>query len=1207
MITLRNWFTFSGIAVLFALLVFAFFKTNVDSLGFKEVESALTHLHRVHSYTKKNLVLIRYSQIRHYDGLTADMETLLKLSKEFNTGTLKAIGEGVPYVQLALDELRLELKQEQEQVNYFKTNFSVFKNSFIYFPKLMGEIWQQVQKLPLKNQQNYNQIQTSFNALYYNVIRLNTSTDSILYGDIRIHLQNLTEQMNAHPDLRHKANLLTRHVEIILQYKLEVDQHLNKLLQRPFAERIKGVSRAYDKHFQEQTLRAFKYKTALFLCFFIILIYLIIIARKLRSTAFQQRRMMRAVEASATGIIITDTSGIIQYSNQAFTKITGWAQEAVLGESPGVLKSGLTDRSVYEELWATLEQGEVWKGSFINRKKPENQDEEGALYWTESTIAPIKDNRGKIEGYVNVQHDITEIKKIEQELRRTQEEAVTAKEDALQANKAKGDFLANMSHEIRTPMNAVIGLSRLILQTDLSKRQLNYVKKIQSSSYSLLEIINDILDFSKIEAGKLDMEDIEFSMDDVLDNLSDLLGFKALDKGLEFLFLKDPNIPDALMGDPLRLGQVLTNLINNAIKFTESGEIVVRVEILTQKPGAIQLRFSVQDSGIGLSQAQQLKLFKAFSQADASTTRKYGGTGLGLVISKRIINQLEGEIWVESELEKGSTFYFTVEYEVSMKTQKTKADLLASSLEGNRILVVNSNRTSREILCETLQSLKFSPTSVSSCEEASLFLTQTSSVEEAPPYSLILLDCNTQKTSRGIELLRIQSDAQSSKVPLLFISMLEREESPEQNEIIMKFPDRIVKPVTPSVIFDGIMMILGKGIDKERYILQDSDSLNAVPELEESLERIVNSEVLLVEDNAINQEIAFVLLTNFRVNVSIANNGQEALDMIQEKQYDMVFMDIQMPVMDGLHATRELRKLYSLQELPIVAMTAHAMVGDSEKSLAAGMNDHITKPVVPTDLQRMLATWIKPRDRAVEEETSETLAAEIEAPTPLTQEESEESPQNKTLPDSLPDSLPGINISESLLSLGGDEFLLKKLYNRFKETYLNSFFDLKQTLSQDDRSEASRLIHTLKGLAGSFAATKLKETCVELEQSLLTNTETEAQVQAFGEALSEVLISIKTALGDEHEERPSLSEDDDEEKAEQWVDPETLSQIFRTLEEQLKEGNPDASESLDTLALHFKDSEFQKLISTLQDQVENYDFDEAQETLAELFRAVGDI
>jgi signal transduction histidine kinase/DNA-binding response OmpR family regulator/HAMP domain-containing protein len=540
--------------------------------------------------------------------------------------------------------------------------------------------------------------------------------------------------------------------------------------------------------------------------------------------------------------------------------------------------------------------------------------------------------------------DQVEMKHLLLETERKSDDLDKAKILAEEADKAKSDFLANMSHEIRTPMNAIIGMSNLASKTDLTAKQKNYISKIQSSSVALLGIINDILDFSKIEAGKLDMEKIDFSLEKVFSDLSVLISSKAHEKQLEILFDLKNDVPNGLIGDPLRLGQVLINVANNAVKFTEHGEVKVSVEVENRQDEELTLKFCVSDTGIGLSQEQISKLFRSFSQADSSTTRKFGGTGLGLTISKRLVELMSGDIWVESIPEKGSQFYFTAKFGISNKNLKV-VNLNSETIRNLHVLIVDDNESSRTILTDSIESFGCTAESFESGQKGLVALHKS---QDEKPFDLVVIDWK-MPVMDGIETSRhiLNSSGLKIKPDIIMVTAYDAEEISEEASDV-GIDDVLSKPVTSSMLHDTLQKVLGEREDTQTVVIEESSDLQEVH----------GSEILLVEDNEINQEVAEELLTSVGFKVDIANNGQEAIDMVKKKDYNCVLMDLQMPVMGGIDATKAILADPLYSKLNILAMTANAMTGDKEKCLAVGMKDHISKPIDPDDLYAKLKKWI---------------------------------------------------------------------------------------------------------------------------------------------------------------------------------------------------------------------------------------------------------
>jgi PAS domain S-box-containing protein len=656
-----------------------------------------------------------------------------------------------------------------------------------------------------------------------------------------------------------------------------------------------------------------------------------------------QTRLRTIFDSVLDGIIMIDGSGTVISINPAVVKMFGYETGDIVGRNIKMLMPE-PNRSNHDGYLARYESTGTPRAIGVGREL-EGLTKAGRTFPMELTVTEVLFHEQRM--FVGLVRDITERKWAEDMSRQ-------AKAAAEAANRTKSDFLANMSHEIRTPLNAILGMTYLAQRANPAPRQQAYLTKIGIAGQSLLGIVNDILDFSKIEAGKLEAERIAFSLDEVLRNVVDMVGQKAEEKGIAIVCTAPREVPRSLIGDPLRLGQILINLVHNAIKFSDKGEVVVRVMAEDVTLGKVRLAFSVLDHGIGMNAEQVANLFQSFNQADTSFTRRFGGTGLGLAISKQLCELMEGTMSVESDLGRGSTFHFSLNFPIATQEQFLARKSQEKPLKRS-VLIVDDSEMARRLLLGMVQANGFHARAVSSGEEGLSALVHGSQVGQ--PFDLVLMDWRLPGMD-GIEASRrIKEHPTLSPIPaILMISAFESEDVLRGLKE-PRFDAFLVKPITEGVLMRTIASIGGGNIGGAASALQ--------PAAENLPFALTGRRILVVEDNEINRDLASELLGDLGILTAIAVNGRDGVDQVLEQSFDLVLMDIQMPVMDGLAATRLIRTDPRFHDLPIIAMTAHAMRGDRERSLDAGMNDHLTKPMNPAALSAILSRWIpaNPVDR----------------------------------------------------------------------------------------------------------------------------------------------------------------------------------------------------------------------------------------------------
>jgi PAS domain S-box-containing protein len=890
----------------------------------------------------------------------------------------------------------------------------------------------------------------------------------------------------------------------------------------------------------------------------------------------------RIVDTASEGIWVFGTDAITTFVNVRMAVMLGYSEEEMNGRP-------LTDFMFEEDLDDHTKKMESFLQGLSAHYERRFIHKYGHTVWTLASAAPIFDDKQHFDGAFSMFTDITARKLTEEELERYRDhleqlvedrtnELQVARQQADSANQAKSDFLANMSHEIRTPMNAMIGLTQLALDTRLTVQQRDYLTKVLSASRALLGILNDILDYSKIEAGRIDIEAIDFCLEDVLRATGDLFSMRADEKGVELFIDIARDVPNRLIGDPLRLAQVINNLVGNAIKFTEKGEIYVRVEVLVKAVDSVCIRVAVRDTGIGMTAEQSARLFQPFMQADSSVTRKFGGSGLGLTICKRLMELMDGEISLYSEPGCGSTFSFTLRLGLSSTPAVKLQDLQIM-----RTLVVDDQETSLLIMRSILESWHFQVTTADSGTEAlQLFV---AAQERGEPFDLLLLDWKMPgmsglDTAQAISMT-ISGEQEVYPPIIMMVTAYGREELLKASDEI-KVDAILTKPVTQSSLFDALIKLQHKEKSQGLPVTEIFAATRA------TLSSIRGAHILLVEDNELNQQVAKEFLAKGFLTVTIANNGQEALEMVQQNEFDAVLMDLHMPVMDGFEATRRIRDLPIGKNLPIIAMTAAAMSQDREACTEAGMNDHVAKPVDPQELATALSRWVKPKPIAL-----------TESPTPDTPTIEEACEQDIA---ALERQLPGVSVRESLVRLGGNNVLYSRLLQSFVSRHEDSAKQLRQLRRADDSEQLYLEAHNLKGEAGNLGLISISSAADRLCRQIKSGSIKPSceLTEALAEQCELMLIRLLKLAGDSGQIQAS-----EPAKKDTQLDMDQILPLLGQLVSQLKSRSLGARKmaiELDTLT---QGSELAEECAKIRQAAEQLRFDVALAALEQLINRHG--
>lgn len=884
-----------------------------------------------------------------------------------------------------------------------------------------------------------------------------------------------------------------------------------------------------------------------------------------------ERARLRSIVNTIPDLVwVKDTRGVYLFCNRTFEKLFGAPESQIIGKTD----YDFVDRSL-ADLFRENDQKAIRHGGPCKNEESLKFKTGSYTGMFETTKTPIYDDTGTVIGVLGITHDITEAKRIQAELSQAREhleEQVSqrtaqlreAKEAAEAAALAKANFLANMSHEIRTPMNAVLGMAHLALAADPPPKVRDYLRKIMLSGQHLLGIINDILDFSKIDAGKMDIEKVEFDLETVFQSAMGMISERCSQKGIELVLDMPSNVPRRLVGDPLRTEQALVNYLNNAVKFTDRGEIILRVRLEDRRTEEITLRFEVHDTGVGIDSQKRAQLFQAFQQVDSSTTRKYGGTGLGLAITKRLAEAMGGEVGVESELGAGSTFWFSARFSVATSASEESPIGKAAGL--CRVLVVDDNLHARESAAGMLQSMGFLSRAMASGLDALAEISRAAGAGE--PYDVLVVDWKMPHMD-GIALAQKAKELSLEPPPRIIMLTANDENELRAAASGLNISAVLPKPLTMSRLFDGLSQALGYSPPENAKQGREGAGPKVLAQA------IQGARALVVEDNELSQEVAVGILKELGLQADVACNGAEAIDMIARQKYDVVLMDVQMPVMDGITATQRMRQDHRYDDLPIIAMTASVMQSDRDKCLVAGMNDHVSKPIEPGDLLNKLLRWVVPVPEGLSPSAG-VIAVDKGATTGV----------------EIPAEIPGLDTAQGLRRVLDNKVLYLSLLSKFASGQRSAADQIGGAMTAGDWALAERLAHSLKSVSGSIGAAQIADVSATLEAALRERrsmSEIDSLLAELKARVVEMTDALSTAL---LVEAPRMDTE---------VDQVDLEAVCTRMAALLSQSDAEASEVLRNKSALLA-AAFPKDYSKLKAEVDAFDFEAALSTLKQAWK-----